>query len=174
MMMRMLEAGGVPVLADGVREADVSNPRGYFEFEPVKALDQGAGDADWLPDARGQAVKIISFLLTWLPEHYNYQVLFMQRDLEEVHASQAEMLHRRGAAEAGDASASRRMYEGHLAQVERFLRLRPCFSTFVVSYRDAVASPDATAAAVAAFLGRRLDTAAMARAVDATLYRNRT
>jgi hypothetical protein len=98
----------------------------------------------------------------------------MQRDLDEVHASQAEMLHRRGEAEAGDASASRRMYEGHLAQVERFLRLRPCFSTLVVSYRDAVASPDATAAAVAAFLGRRLDTAAMARAVDATLYRNRT
>ena len=68
MMMGMLEAGGVTPLVDGVRAADASNPKGYFEFEPVKALTID-GDPSWLPAARGKAVKIISFLLTWLPEH---------------------------------------------------------------------------------------------------------
>jgi hypothetical protein len=33
MMMKMLEAGGVPIMTDGVREADRDNPKGYFEVE---------------------------------------------------------------------------------------------------------------------------------------------
>ena len=36
LMMQMLSAGGLPALTDDLREADESNPRGYFEFEPVK------------------------------------------------------------------------------------------------------------------------------------------
>ena len=64
MAMRMLQAGGVPILADDRRVADEGNPHGYFEFEPVKQLDKSHGDVSWLPKARGNAVKIISFLLT--------------------------------------------------------------------------------------------------------------
>lgn len=174
MMMRMLEAGGVVPLEDGVRGADDSNPRGYFEFEPVKDLDTARGDVPWLPGARGKAVKIISFLLTWLPEQHNYQVIFMQRDLDEVLASQQQMLARRGAASDREGTVrSREVFASHLAQVERFMAARACFTTLYVPYRDAVADPEATAAAVARFLGRRLDTAAMAKAVETSLYRNR-
>lgn len=176
MMMRMLEAGGVPIVADGVREADVSNPRGYFELEAVKDLDKPGRPLPWLPPARGRAVKIISFLLTWLPEDYDYQVIFMDRDLDEVLASQQQMLERRGEAPADaarEAATVRATYESHLAQVRRFLGVRRCFSTLTISYREAVADPAGTAARVAAFLGRRLDTAAMAAAVEASLYRNR-
>lgn len=171
MMMRMLEAGGVRPLEDGIRGADISNPKGYFEFEPVKDLEAARGDVPWLPEARGRAVKIISFLLTWLPEDFNYQVIFMQRDLDEVLASQQQMLERRG--EAASSGTSREVFEAHLAQVARFMAARPCFETLHVPYREAVASPEATAAAVARFVGRPMDTAAMAKAVEASLYRNR-
>jgi hypothetical protein len=116
-------------------------------------------------------VKIISFLLTWLPEDFNYQVIFMQRDLDEVLASQQQMLARRG--EAAESGTSREVFEAHLAQVERFMAARPCFETLHVPYREAVAAPVATAATVARFLGRSMDTAAMAKAVEASLYRNR-
>lgn len=174
MMMRMLEAGGIAPLVDGVRTADVSNPKGYFEYEPVKDLESARGVVPWLPAARGKAVKIISFLLTWLPEDHNYQVIFMQRDVEEVLASQQQMLTRRGEdGEAGAAPRSREVFAAHLTQVERFMAVRPCFQTLYVPYREAVASPEATAVAVARFLGRRMDTAAMAKAVEASLYRNR-
>lgn len=172
MMMRMLEAGGLQPLEDGVRGADISNPKGYFEFEPVKDLEAARGDVPWLPEARGKAVKIISFLLTWLPEDFNYQVIFMQRDLDEVLASQQQMLARRGEA-AGESGTSREVFEAHLAQVGRFMAARPCFETLYVPYREAVAAPEVTAAAVARFLGRSMDTAAMAKAVEASLYRNR-
>jgi hypothetical protein len=171
MMMRMLQAGGVPTVVDGIRAADVSNPNGYFEFEAVKGLDKD-GDRSWLPEARGKAVKIISFLLTWLPESYDYRVIFMHRDLDEVLASQRAMLERRGEPASED-GRSRALYEEHLRQVERFLAGRDCFRQLPVRYAEAVADPAGTAARVAAFLDRPLDQAAMARAVDGALYRNR-
>ncbi|MGD9904986.1 MAG: sulfotransferase family protein [Vicinamibacterales bacterium] len=172
MMMRMLAAGGVAPLQDGIRTADVSNPNGYFEFEPVKGLDKD-GDLAWLPAARGKAVKIISFLLTYLPERYDYRVVFMHRDLDEVLRSQAAMLEQRGEAAGGDAAQARELYTAHLAQVRRFMAGRDCFRTLEVDYGAAVKDPAAAAAAVAGFLPRTLDQAKMVAAVDEALYRNR-
>src|SRR6202040_2742059 len=135
MMMNMLDSGGMPVLTDGIRSSDDSNPRCYFEYEPVKELGQD-GDRAWMLLARGKAVKIISFLLTWLPETCDYRVVFMQRDLDEIIGSQNQMLTRRGEpAGAGDAGM-RKVYAEHLQQMGRFLSSRRCFRTLPVGYRD--------------------------------------
>ena len=61
MMMKMVEAGGIPPMTDALRAADEDNPRGYYEFERVKQMDKG--DVAWVPEARGKAVKVISALL---------------------------------------------------------------------------------------------------------------
>ena len=172
MAMGMLEAGGLGVVTDGLRAADASNPKGYFELERVKDLDK-PGDHAWLAGARGKAVKIISFLLTHLPESYDYQVIFMQRDLDEVLASQNTMLASRGEAGGADDTRMRALYEEHLAQVDRFLRNRPCFSTLKVPYAHVVEDPRAESARINAFLGGRLDVEKMAVVADRTLYRNR-
>lgn len=172
MAMAMLEAGGIPILTDGLRAADASNPKGYYEFERVKELDKPGGQA-WLAEARGKAVKIISFLLTHLPESYDYQVVFMQRNLDEVLASQNTMLASRGEAGGADDTRMRALYEEHLAQVERFMRNRSCFSTLKVPYARVVADPRAEAARINAFVGGRLDVEKMAAVADRTLYRNR-
>jgi hypothetical protein len=172
MAMAMLEAGGLPVLTDGLRTADASNPKGYFELERVKELDK-PGDHAWLADARGKAVKIISFLLTYLPESYDYQVIFMRRDLDEIVASQNKMLEARGEARGADDARVKALYTEHLAQVERFLSRRACFSTLTLDYAKVLATPGDEAARVNAFLGGHLDGARMAGVADATLYRNR-
>src|SRR6202035_1378734 len=116
MMMSMLDSGGVPVLTDGIRSSDDSNPRGYFEYEPVKELDK-EGNRSWVLLARGKAVKIISFLLTWLPETCDYRVVFMQRDLDEIIASQNQMLARRGEPAGTGDDAMRIVYTEHLEQM---------------------------------------------------------
>ena len=51
MMMKMLAAGGMPILTDNARVPDDDNPRGYFELEKVKALKDG--ENEWLPEAIG-------------------------------------------------------------------------------------------------------------------------
>jgi hypothetical protein len=174
MAMRMLEAGDIPIVTDRSREADEDNPHGYFEHDRVLDLDKG-GDAGWLADARGKAVKIISALLPHLPERFNYQVLFMHRDLGEVLASQNRMLERRGerGSAASDAEMTR-LYEDHLRRIASLLRRRACFATLDVRYSDVVADPASQARRISDFLGGKLDAVRMAEAVSPELYRNRS
>ena len=94
LMMMILNAAGIPPLTDYERNADEDNPRGYYEFERVKKLKDG--DFGWLENAQGKAVKVISALLTYLPEGYTYKVIFMRRELSEILASQRKMLINRG------------------------------------------------------------------------------
>jgi len=173
MAMKMLEAGGVPIVTDGIRTADESNPKGYYEFERVKELDKN-GDTAWLGEARGKAVKIISFLLTYLPDTYDYHVVFMNRDVDEVLASQNKMLAARGeTADAADDEKMREVYGKHLEKVGRFLRSRRCFTTLQVRYRDVIDNPAAEAQRLNDFLGGRLNVEQMAAVADRELYRNR-
>jgi hypothetical protein len=174
MAMKMLQAGGLTLLTDGARPSDVSNPDGYFEFDLVKQLDKG-GDLTWLRRARGKAVKVISWLVTWLPENYDYRVIFMNRDLDEVMASQNAMLLHRGEPKGiEDPDSMRQIYGRHLDQVYRFLEERGCFTTLTVNYAEVVERPSLEAKRLAAFLHRRLDIERMAAAVDRRLYRNRS
>lgn len=174
MAMSMLQAGGLGALTDGVRRADESNPKGYYELEAVKELDK-QGDARWLRDARGKAVKIVSFLLTFLPEEHDYRVVFMHRDLDEVLASQNKMLVQRAETPGTpeDDAQLRRHYEKHLAGVQRFLARRRCFSVLEVHYRSAIERPHEEARRMNAFLGGSLDVSRMAAVGDPALYRNR-
>lgn len=173
MMMNMLGAAGLALASDGRRTADEDNPRGYFELERVKDLDKSA-DKSWVRQHRGQVVKVISFLLKDLPDDCLYRVIFMRRDLQEVVASQNKMLVRRG--EGGDGSDDARMlqlYGTHLRKVDLLLAERPNFRVLDVQHRQVVECPREAAAAVARFLGQRLDVERMAQAVDRGLYRNR-
>src|SRR5687767_1046860 len=104
MMMRMLEAGGIPVLIDNVRQPDEDNPAGYYEFEQVK---QVRDNTQWLPSARGKTVKMVYRLLYDLPSQFDYRVIFMRRNLDEVLASQQKMLERKG--KAGGAATDEEM-----------------------------------------------------------------
>lgn len=172
MVMRMLHAGGVPLVMDGIRAADEDNPVGYFELETVKDL-AGDGDASWVAGARGRAVKVISLLLEHLPRGHAYRVIFLERDLAEVLASQRKMLSRRGEASATDDARMAEIYEVHLRKVRRLLASDARFESLYVGYADVVSRPRAQAERIAAFLGRPLDLDRMTAAVDPALYRNR-
>ena len=173
MLMRMLSAGGLELVVDGIRTADDDNPNGYFELERVKDLDK-PGDTSWLADVRGKGVKVISALLPHLPADYDYKVVFLRRSLPEVLASQRKMLERRG--EAVDAVSDDDMtahFTAHLRRIEAQLASRRHCDVLYVDHRRAVTEPAAVAAEVGSFVGGDLDVAAMASAVDARLYRNR-
>jgi hypothetical protein len=171
MMMKMLEAGGMPILTDHVRTADEDNPEGYYEFEQVKQIET---DQSWLPDARGKAVKMISALLEHLPSNHAYRVIFMQRTLEEVLASQKQMLIRRGkpAGEVPDEQMAVILGK-HLAAIEAWLDVQENFSVLYASYNQTLENPLETARSVNRFLGGHLDEQAMAAVVDPELYRQR-
>ena len=172
MMMQMLEAGGVEPVTDGLRTADESNPRGYYELERVKDLEDAA-DKLWLRDARGRAVKIIAFLMQFLPETFNYKVVLMHRRLDEVLASQTKMLASLGETTETDDPRMRELFADQLARTKSLLAYRPCFEVLHMKYHAVIEDGRKHADELNRFLGGRLDTEAMAPAVNPGLYRNR-
>ena len=171
LMMQMLAAGGMSILSDGERLADADNPRGYCEWERIKQLPK---DPACIAEAEGKAVKVISQLLFALPAGHDYQIIFMERPLPEVVASQAEMIRRRGT--AGAALSETALIAGlkmHLNQVNAWLLQRPQISLNRVEYHCVLRNPRAAAEAVQNFLGQELDIEAMTRQVDPALHRQR-
>ncbi|MBN1334380.1 MAG: sulfotransferase domain-containing protein [Deltaproteobacteria bacterium] len=172
MMMKMLEAAGLLVMTDAVRQADEDNPKGYFEYERVKDLEKDP-DKAWVREARGRVLKVISFLLKDLPPDNFYRIVFVHRDIDEVVASQNKMLHHRGEENRVDDEEARRLFQRHLLQVKMLVSRSPNVEMFEVDHREAIQHPRAVAEKVSAFLGGGLDVDAMAAVVDRTLYRNR-
>jgi hypothetical protein len=171
LMMQMLRAGGMPLLIDDRRPADADNPNGYWEYEPVKRLQQ---DNSWIPKAEGKAVKVISALLPYLPPHHTYKIIFMQRPMQELLASQAVMLERRGAQGGkADEQTLGTVFAQHLDHTERWLATQQHMTVLYVHYHETIAAPEATAARVAHFLDLPLAIDAMARAIDPRLHRQR-
>jgi len=171
MMMAMLEAGGIPLVVDHIRTADDDNPKGYYEFERVKKVKEDKG---WLDDAKGKAVKAISQLLLELPDTHSYRILFMRRKMEEILASQAKMLERRGQTDRGISDDEMgAMLAAHVKQVLGYLDRKPNMQWMEVNYNAMLASPREHIAQVHAFLGGDLDVEAMSRVVDKSLYRQR-
>lgn len=173
MMMKMVDAGGIPPLTDELRAADEDNPKGYYEFERVKQMDKG--DTGWVPEARGKAVKVISALLKFLPTTEEYRVIFIRRNIDEILASQRKMLIHRGEdPDRQDDAQMKVLFEKHLRSVEEWLASRRNVRTLYVHYSDMLGNPKPQIERVNAFLGGKLDTARMAEVVDPALYRNRS
>lgn len=184
LLMQMLAAGGFPVLADGARPPDASNPRGYYEWAPARRL---AREPEAIRAARGRAVKVISALLGALPEDERYLVLFAERDPEEIELSQRRMLARlalaRGEPAPADDGVDAAALAAHVAGVRAWLDAeaqRQRFSVLEVRHESVMTAPNAAAARIASFLvpvcaaiGVSLDLTAMAAAVEPRLHRAR-
>ena len=173
MMMKILEAGGLPIMTDQIRSPDEDNPKGYYEFERVKQLPKG--DKGWLKNAKGKVVKVISALLQHLPTDYHYKVVFMQRNIEEVLASQHKMLVRRGqtANKTNDDKMSA-LFQKHLQKIQRWLTEQPNFSVLYINYNDVLAHPQQHIKQLNQFFDDSLNQNKMLAVVDPTLYRNRS
>jgi hypothetical protein len=172
MMMAMLAAGGLEPLTDEIRTPDQDNPKGYYEFERVKQIEH---DQAWLPDAQGKVVKMIAALLKHLPSSHDYQVVFMLRSIDEVLASQKQMLIRRG--EPTDKVSDERLGElfgRHVEQVQAWLADQPNFRILDVDYVAVLREPEEQSARINRFLGGSLDVQSMARVVDPNLHRQRS
>lgn len=170
MMMSMLVAGGLEPLVDNIRTADDDNPKGYFELERVKELPQ---NKEWLREARGKVVKIISALLRHLPEGHLYDVVFMQRNMIEILASQRQMLIRRGEQDKIPDDKMADLFQKHLKDVFAWIDKQSNFRVLFVNYNQILEAPLENVKSVNEFLGGSLDQEAMLSVIDTALHRQR-
>jgi hypothetical protein len=168
MMMRMLDAGGVPAFTDGQRMPDVHNPHGYFEYGPVKRL---AKDTSWIDVTRGKAIKVIYPLLRYLPDRLTYRVVFMARDLVDVVESQRDMLL------AASHPAAKQPVElivktlsDEVRATQAWLSQQPNFQVLPVRYEGVLENAGFACHLISEFLGGDLNEAGMTAVVDPSLH----
>ncbi len=173
LMMKMLEAGGIPPLTDHERAPDQDNLKGYYEYERVKKLPDG--DTKWLKQARGKVIKVIAALLPHLPAKHEYRVIIMRREMEEILASQQKMLAHRG--EEADKIADEDisiLFEKHLDKVLAWGQKQKNLRYINIDYNELLQDPQPQIKKINLFLGESLNTQAMAEQIDPALYRNRS
>ncbi len=190
LVMQILEAAGLPMAVDAARPPDPDNPKGYFELAAVTRIRR---DASFLEACVGRVVKIVAPLLIELPARYAYRVVFVERDLGEVLASQRAMLERRGdvslAASAGAADqAVAQAFRSALDRCRAWLERSPSIPALTVDHRELTDSPSDSVARIARFLAETggeapgpdpvwataNTRAAMLRVVDPSLYHSRS
>lgn len=176
LMMQILQAGGLQVIADGERVADVDNPAGYLEWEAIKRITK---EPDLLDDEQlsGKAIKVVSPLLSKLPRHHKYVVLFMMRPVREVVLSQQKMIDRLGSAGAeSDEEDMAHSLNVHRDSTLKWLADQDNFRVLQVQFPELVADPVKVVARVREFVGEELlpNVQAMHEAVQPELYRQRS
>ena len=172
MMMKILAEGGLPIVTDKEREADEDNPNGYFEIELSKKLKDG--EINWIYEAQSMVVKVISYLLEFMPDDLNYDVIFMEREISEILASQKKMLQRRNEISAISDEEMETQFRDHLKAVKYWIARKPNMRVKFVKYDEMVNEPGALCPELAEFLEKPLDVSAMSAVPNQSLYRNRS
>lgn len=171
MIMRMLEAGGMPVVTDNIRKADADNPNGYYELEPVKQLSR---DTSWLVDAHDKAVKVIYSLLYFLPKDHDYRVIFMRRKVHEVIASQKAMLLRQHAEGSRlDDARLAQAFQVQLQELDTWIRNQDNFAVLNINHHDVLYASKSAVIEIDRFLGYGLHMDAMVKMVNPAFHRQK-
>lgn len=172
MLMQMLKAGGLEIFTDGARAADENNPKGYYEHEAVKALKR---NKTFLKTANGKTLKVIAQLLPHLPMRFRYRIVFVERDLLEVIASQQKMLTREGKRVKTDTLPLNlvEQYKKTLAKVKKWAANQPHIEIHYVQHKDVLTAPFVQAMLINDFFEGTLAVEKMANVVDGNLYREK-
>ena len=166
LMMQILGAGGIKLAYDDHRPADQNNPNGYFELEKVKTLKQ---DNSWIVDYKGNALKVLFHLLEYLPQTLKYKIIFMQRNLDDIIASQDRMLESYKKPVNQDKDRIKILFKNELWRTMNWLNKQKNMQVLNIELSDVVKNPLITLQAIPDFLGRDMDLNAMNTVVNPTL-----
>ena len=169
MIMQMLSNGGLEVYSDGNRKSDIDNPKGYYEHDAVKRI---AYDQSWLLDVKNRVVKIVSHLLFHLPARFNYKIIFVLRDIEEILSSQKKMLRNKGKFVQSNASLIID-YQNNLNMVQQWAKENHNVELIYVDYVDVISNPLQATKNINHFTGNNLNIESMINSIDKKLYRSK-
>ncbi len=176
LMMQILITAGLEPKVDEHRPADENNPRGYFEWEPVKRLAQ---DPTCIDQAAGKVVKVVSSQIVFLPRGRNYRIIWMNRSIEEVSHSQRAMLARLSpgheAASLGDMAGELGKHGHQVLQGLESGAAEGMLSLLKIDYRTCLQRPTDVSTEIAGFLNMEATQVqrALTESVNSNLYRSR-
>ena len=81
LMMKVLNAGGLRIIKDHELNSDCKDLKNLFEYEKIEVIKSHPA---WFYDNQPVAINLVSFLLKRLPTNYNYNVIFVEKNIDEV------------------------------------------------------------------------------------------
>ncbi|MFZ4740897.1 MAG: alkaline phosphatase family protein [Bacteroidales bacterium] len=167
LMMQILNESGIKTLTDNIRKPDDNNPNGYFEFEKAKNI---ANDNSWLELAQGKVVKIISHGIQFLPQNFNYKIIFMQRDLNEIIKSQQKMLNK---SQSTFPTAIYNVFKNDLEKIKYWTEKEPNVEIIYVNFADLFSKNIQIVEDLSRFLNKPISVENINTVINHDLYRNK-
>ncbi len=168
MMMAILGSAGFPLVQDGERKADQSNPNGYFEFEGIKHLAQAP--ENFVVEG-GQVVKVVAPLLRYLPPENHYRIIWMERPIIEIIVSQEKM--------KGNHSLKNFPYqlamqmEAEQKRILQWIDSQLNMSVKIFSYQQFIENPSAQISHLSQYFPGDFNWQKAVQEIDSTLYRSK-
>jgi hypothetical protein len=167
MIMQVLEAGGLAVAADGKREPDESNPKGYFEVESI--IDKIKAEPRRIFDFEGKVLKVIAYGLQFLLPG-DYSIIYVERNIEEVLDSMEKMMGAKDEEREKTKKAFIKLNEKTKEEITKRKDMRILF----IDYNQVLSNPRENLEKIHRFLqDENLDLERMIAAVDKSLWRQR-
>lgn len=159
--MQILKAAGISLLADDENGVD-SKKTGTL---PVSG---------WLEEAKGKAVKLDPAQLMDLPSGYNYKLIWMERNINEVLASQQKVAGLPGYKQNAFPSGLDIINKNQMRIVDDWMKNYPLLQPFFLDFNELMKDPGEELKALALYLGiqdagKLLDT----RVINRELYKER-
>ncbi|MFM6935543.1 MAG: sulfotransferase domain-containing protein [Flavobacteriales bacterium] len=166
LMMQLCQAANDDIYCDAIRQEDINNPKGYFELEAVKGIVK---DQSFLQNAEGKTIKIVAPLVTFIDLSFNYRVIFMLRDLDEVLSSQEKML---GKDQQDQREKLKSVYQLHIEKSRKFLSANH-IPFLEMEHRQLFLEPEQSLKQLIDFCEWDVTVEQLKKVIDGSLYRNR-
>ena len=171
LMMQILNDAGYDIFSDGVRLPDENNLKGYFEYERVKAL---AKDNSWMSEAEGKTIKIIAQLLQYVPDLYQYRIIYMERNMDEIINSQNKMLSRLNIIKPFNTNdVLKNVYSRQTENILKVMAAKPNVQLLKVSYNGLIEKEKFVIKSLINFSENKITESNILNCIDKSLYRER-
>jgi hypothetical protein len=169
MMMQVLQAGGVPIVYDNMRQPDVNNPKGYYELEGGKVINRLIDGSFTFEKYKGKFIKITAYGLLQLPPG-NYKIIYMERNIEEVLDSMEKMAKIIDENRQNTKESFMKLND----KVKNEIQQRPDIKVLVVDFNDMLMHPSKQVTRIHNFIDLfHIDKKKMVDAIDNSLYRQK-
>ncbi|MBU0498387.1 MAG: sulfotransferase domain-containing protein [Candidatus Thermoplasmatota archaeon] len=169
LLMQMLHAANLPVAFDDTRQPDPNNPKGYFELEGGKIINQLMKGTFPFPKYTGSFIKITAYGLKYLPPG-TYKIIYSERNIQEILDSMEKM------AEITDTNReeTKQSFLRLNTMIKKSITHRTDCKTILVNYNHIIQNPEPNIKKICAFLELSQENAhQMLSCIDSKLYRNR-
>lgn len=168
--MQLLEASSIEVFSDKIRVADENNPKGYYEYEPVKQLHK---KNQWLDDSKNKALKVVLPHIFKLPKRYKYKVVHMYRKVDDVLISQELMKKRLNPGYKTQYNFGLyQKFENELERLKKWYQSQPNVECLVLDYDQVVNKPELAAEKILQFTKVSTSIEQVASVVETSLQRS--